>query len=165
MNELPELSNDRDELDREMRAGLRELANSQRCNDCLYIGAPGRATTASTPQSGEIAQRSMAMTAYRCPECQWTGAEPEQHTVYGDPASGEAYWVIEQSCPDCGHDQLDDCDLCVDCQDEGIDTEATHDERCKPHHDEHLVCEAEETAEYRRDQIDPVYPLVRSNPP
>ena len=84
------------------------------------------------------------MNGRTCHECQWIGTEPETHTRYGDPASGEAYRVVIETCPDCGHDELDEASICEEC--ELFEAEPGYDE-CRECLAERAECEGE----FRRD--------------
>ena len=100
------------------------------------------------------------MSGYLCQECKWVGTEPERHTSRG--GDGEAYRVVNESCPDCGHDELYAITLCVDCAASGEDREATHDDYCKEHFDENQEGGAEAAHDFKRDQVRPVRAKVRA---
>jgi hypothetical protein len=91
---------------------------------------------------------------YRCASCKWVGTDPELERQLDKVDGGAARYVVAELCPDCGHDELDEVELCVDCTDNGADVEATHGEYCGP-------CAALND-DFKRDRIAPVLPLVQS---
>jgi hypothetical protein len=101
-----------------------------------------------------------AMTAgYKCDVCRWLGGEPTPRRALEKVDDGPAFAVVIESCPDCGNDDLDDCLLCVLCQRDGIEVEATHDDYCATHAAQNF--DAEDMELFRRDAVQPVRALVK----
>lgn len=73
------------------------------------------------------------MTGYQCPTCRWLGTDPDLHRELDKVDDGAARYVVVESCPDCGADELLEVALCVYCQDCGVDAKAEYDDMCKEH--------------------------------
>lgn len=95
---------------------------------------------------------------YLCLACKGIFVEPDTHKSRGDVASGEGYWVIEEFCPDCGDDGIQEINICETCK--VFEAEEGYDE-CRVCLREQAECEAE----FRRDQVREVRPLTREIQP
>ncbi len=96
------------------------------------------------------------MNGYFCFECDWVGLEPEKRIVRGWEAAGEPYNVIHESCPECGHDELQEANVCESCASAEVDDGFDNCRECLIEVDEAIAA-----GEYRRDTVEKIEPLMR----
>jgi len=92
---------------------------------------------------------------YRCADCNWIGLEPSsERTEERDGLPGPYRVSITDVCPECRSYDLDQVQVCRECEREvaveGFDYGYLH-----------LTVDDESEEDFRRDQIEPVAPPVR----
>lgn len=83
---------------------------------------------------------------YWCPECKWLGEEPEMHRTRGDKDAGESYWVVQESCPDCGYSEIVETAICEECGLREADDGYDECHECRVEEDQ---CQAERAYDIR----------------
>lgn len=100
------------------------------------------------------------MSGYQCGACKNVFSEPNWHRELEKIDEGAAFYVVVNTCPDCGSDDLRSVALCIDCTDSGMDVLATDDDYCHPC--ALLNFDPEQMDGVKRDQVAEVKPLVRT---
>lgn len=93
---------------------------------------------------------------YWCPECKGVTSEPTLTRIRNPD---ESDWTVLDSCPDCGHDQLEECALCIDCLENGVDAEATIEDYCDDCAKKNF--DPEDMEDFQRDRVQRVDSLLR----